>query len=45
MLFDYSYVIICRNSKFPPLVELYWQNKNISKLGIIVTKVGNITIL
>jgi hypothetical protein len=26
---------VCLNSKFPPLVELCWQNKNISKLGIV----------
>jgi hypothetical protein len=37
--------IVCLNSKFPPPVELRWQNKNISKLGILVTKVGNIIIL
>jgi hypothetical protein len=36
---------VCFNSKFPPLVELCWQNKNISKLGIVITKVGNIIIL
>jgi hypothetical protein len=35
--------IVCLNSKFPPPVELCWQNKNISKLGIVITKVGNIT--
>jgi hypothetical protein len=27
--------IVCLNSKFPPPVELCWQNKNISKLGIL----------
>jgi hypothetical protein len=37
--------IVCLNSKFPPPVELCWQNKNISKLGILITKVGNIIIL
>jgi hypothetical protein len=37
--------IVCLNSKFPPSVELCWQNKNISKLGILITKVGNIIIL
>jgi hypothetical protein len=36
---------VCLNSKFPPAVELCWQNKNISKLGIVITKVGNIIIL
>jgi hypothetical protein len=36
--------IVCLNSKFPPHVELCWQNKNISKLGILITKVGNIII-
>jgi hypothetical protein len=38
-------LIVCLNSKFPPPVELCWQNKNISKLGILVIKVGNIIIL
>jgi hypothetical protein len=37
--------IVCLNSKFPPPVELCWQNINISKLGILITKVGNIIIL
>jgi hypothetical protein len=37
--------IVCLNSKFPPPVELCWQNKSISKLGILITKVGNIIIL
>jgi hypothetical protein len=37
--------IVCLNSKFPPPVELCWQNKNISKLGNVITKVGNIIIL
>jgi hypothetical protein len=37
--------IVCLNSKFPPPVELFWQNKNISKLGIVITKVGNIITL
>jgi hypothetical protein len=32
------------NSKFPPPVELCWQNENICKLGILITKVGNIII-
>jgi hypothetical protein len=27
--------IVCLSSKFPPPVELCWQNKNISKLGIL----------
>jgi hypothetical protein len=35
----------CLNSKFPPPVDLCWQNSNISKLGILITKVGNIIIL
>jgi hypothetical protein len=39
---QYSRSIVCLNSKFPSPVELRWQNKNISKLGILVTKVGNI---
>jgi hypothetical protein len=34
--------MVCLNSKFPPPVELCWQNKNISKLGILITKVDNI---
>jgi hypothetical protein len=34
--------IVCLNSKFPLRVELSVQNKNISKLGIVITKVGNI---
>jgi hypothetical protein len=34
--------MICFNSKFAPPVELCWQNKNISKLGIVIIKVGNI---
>jgi hypothetical protein len=38
-------IIVCLNSKFPPPVELCWQNKNISKLGIVMTKVGNTIIL
>jgi hypothetical protein len=29
--------IVCLNSKFPPPVELCWQIKNISKLGIVIT--------
>jgi hypothetical protein len=37
--------IACLNSKFPSPVELCWQNKIISKLGILITKVGNIIIL
>jgi hypothetical protein len=41
---QYKY-IVCLNSKFPPSVALCWQNKNISKLGILITKVGNIIIL
>jgi hypothetical protein len=28
--------IVCLNSKYPPPVELCWQNKNISKLGILI---------
>jgi hypothetical protein len=27
--------IVCLNSKFPPPVELCWQNKNISQLRIL----------
>jgi hypothetical protein len=27
--------IVCLNSKFPPPVELCWQNRNIAKLGIL----------
>jgi hypothetical protein len=43
---DYWDTVVCLNSKFPPPVELCWQNKNISKLWIlIITKVGNIIIL
>jgi hypothetical protein len=34
--------MLCLNSKFPTPLELIWQNKNISKLGIVITKVGNI---
>jgi hypothetical protein len=34
--------IVCLSPKFPPPVELCWQNKNISKLGIVITKIGNI---
>jgi hypothetical protein len=37
--------IVCLNFKFPPRVELYWQNKNISKLGIVITEVGNINVI
>jgi hypothetical protein len=37
--------IVCLNSKFPPPVELCCKNKNISKLGILITQVGNIIIL
>jgi hypothetical protein len=37
--------VVCLNSKFSPPVELCWQNKNISKLGILITKVGNIIVL
>jgi hypothetical protein len=37
--------IVCLNSKFPQPVEICWQNKNISKLGILINKVGNIIIL
>jgi hypothetical protein len=33
--------MLCLNSKFPTPVELIWQNKNISKVGIVITKVGN----
>jgi hypothetical protein len=45
-IFDFETdYIVCPNSKFPPAVELCWQNKNISKLGILITKVGNIIIL
>jgi hypothetical protein len=40
-----SVLIVCLNSKFPTPVELCWQNKNISNLGILVIKVGNIIIL
>jgi hypothetical protein len=36
--------IVYLNSKFPLPVELCWQNKNISKLGIVITKVGSIII-
>jgi hypothetical protein len=32
--------LVYLNSKFPPPVELCWQNKNIFKLGILITKVG-----
>jgi hypothetical protein len=37
--------IVCLNPKFPRPVKLCWQNKNISKLEILITKVGNIIIL
>jgi hypothetical protein len=36
---------IVLNSKFPPPVELCWQSKNVSKLGILIIKVGNVIIL
>jgi hypothetical protein len=37
MTFYFLEPIVCLNSKFPPPVELCWQNKNISKLGILIT--------
>jgi hypothetical protein len=37
--------IVYLNSKFPPPVELCWLNENISNLGILKAKVGNIIIL
>jgi hypothetical protein len=40
-----SVCIVCLNTKFPLPVELCWQSKNISKLGILITKVRNIIIL
>jgi hypothetical protein len=33
--------IVCLNFKFPPRVE----NKNISKLGIVIAEVGNINMI